>query len=378
MATTSSDIYINGTAHDPTVQLQARLDARSDELVADLTAKTALVTELALSPPERDWVCDGLLSWCTDHLGPALAAADQALYAVAAGAEQTRLLVRALRGLQQRIHRHVEDLNQAGGVEQFTTAAHALAAVVAAYLHVHTTVFVPALVVLPGVDALDPIGDFDTVLAGGVLDAPSVLDVREIPHGRRHPRIFACYARLGPGESFVLVNNNDPKRLHREFEATYLGEFRWDYVENGPQQWQVRITRVNPGGVMAPADFQGREPNRVPSPTLGAIEVVCPHNAEASPGVLWRLQDWGRQVDANIVHLSPGGRVDWHTERQRYRHCAYRRRTSGPDRWQWHSALATAQHPPQSRCRPQGADVCDNPPASRRSADPIRTGHTPG
>jgi hypothetical protein len=57
------------------------------------------------------------------------------------------------------------------------------------------------------------------MLARGALNTPEVLDVREIPHGRRHPRIFGIYARLAPGESFVLVNNHDPKPLRREFQA---------------------------------------------------------------------------------------------------------------------------------------------------------------
>ncbi|WP_396795916.1 DUF2249 domain-containing protein [Microbispora sp. H13382] len=39
------------------------------------------------------------------------------------------------------------------------------------------------------------------------------MDVREIPHGQRHPRIFARYAHLAPGEAFILVNNHDPKPL---------------------------------------------------------------------------------------------------------------------------------------------------------------------
>jgi len=66
---------------------------------------------------------------------------------------------------------------------------------------------------------------------------------REIPQGRRHPRIFGIYARLTPGESFVLVNNHDPKPLRREFQAAYPDRFGWDYLEAGPERWRVRIGR---------------------------------------------------------------------------------------------------------------------------------------
>ena len=84
-------------------------------------------------------------------------------------------------------------------------------------------------------------------LSGGRLEQPGELDVREIPHGQRHPRIFARYARLAPGESFVLVNNHDPKPLRREFQATHPGAFSWDYEQSGPDLWKVRIGRVATG-----------------------------------------------------------------------------------------------------------------------------------
>jgi uncharacterized protein (DUF2249 family) len=69
------------------------------------------------------------------------------------------------------------------------------------------------------------------------------LDVRpEIP-ARRHDLIFGTYAALGPGESFVLINDHDPKPLYYQFAAEHAGQFSWDYLESGPEQWQVRIGR---------------------------------------------------------------------------------------------------------------------------------------
>ena len=88
-------------------------------------------------------------------------------------------------------------------------------------------------------------GDRDVLLAGRTLNAPEVLDVREIPQGPRHPRIFGIYARLTPGESFVLVNNHDPIPLRREFQAAYPDRFGWDYLEAGPERWRVRIGRLS-------------------------------------------------------------------------------------------------------------------------------------
>jgi uncharacterized protein (DUF2249 family) len=95
----------------------------------------------------------------------------------------------------------------------------------------------------PGVELPTLVADVEVLRAGGQLDTPEVMDVREIPHEQRHPQIFARFARLTPGEGFTLVNNHDPKPLRREFEATFPDGFTWDYLEQGPERWQVRIAR---------------------------------------------------------------------------------------------------------------------------------------
>lgn len=69
----------------------------------------------------------------------------------------------------------------------------------------------------------------------------TMLDVRtEIPM-RRHELIFSSYNALSDGESFVLVNDHDPKPLYYQFAAEHEGRFTWDYLEQGPEVWQVRI-----------------------------------------------------------------------------------------------------------------------------------------
>lgn len=51
--------------------------------------------------------------------------------------------------------------------------------------------------------------------------------------------------------------------------------------------------------------------------TLGNVEVVHSDNASSSGGVVWRLQESARQLDANVVHLPADEHVDWHTEHER-------------------------------------------------------------
>lgn len=70
------------------------------------------------------------------------------------------------------------------------------------------------------------------------------LDIRTEPPARRHQLIFETYEKLAGGEGFVLVNDHDPKPLHHQFEAEHAGEFDWEYLEQGPERWRVRIGRA--------------------------------------------------------------------------------------------------------------------------------------
>ena len=69
------------------------------------------------------------------------------------------------------------------------------------------------------------------------------LDVRLEPPARRHELIFDIYERLEPGAGFVLVNDHDPKPLYYQFAAEHPDQFSWDYLEQGPNVWRVRIGR---------------------------------------------------------------------------------------------------------------------------------------
>ena len=70
------------------------------------------------------------------------------------------------------------------------------------------------------------------------------LDVRTEVPARRHELIFETYEGLAAGEGFTLINDHDPKPLYYQFAAEHEGEFSWDYVEQGPAVWRVRIGRT--------------------------------------------------------------------------------------------------------------------------------------
>jgi uncharacterized protein (DUF2249 family) len=71
-----------------------------------------------------------------------------------------------------------------------------------------------------------------------------VLDVRTEEPKRRHELIFETFTDLPVGQTYVLVNDHDPKPLRYQFDAENAGEFSWDYLEQGPEVWRVRIGRV--------------------------------------------------------------------------------------------------------------------------------------
>lgn len=81
---------------------------------------------------------------------------------------------------------------------------------------------------------------------------PGTVDVRGVSPPERHPRILGTFERLSPGESFVLVNDHDPKPLYYQFQAELTGQFSWEYLEQGPTTWRVRIGRTESGADRRP------------------------------------------------------------------------------------------------------------------------------
>ena len=82
-------------------------------------------------------------------------------------------------------------------------------------------------------------------LSSNTPPAPEELDVRSLPHGGRHDIIFAKLDQLRPGGTFVILNDHDPKPLRYQTEALWPGRFAWSYLEAGPLQWRVEITRAD-------------------------------------------------------------------------------------------------------------------------------------
>jgi len=123
------------------------------------------------------------------------------------------------------------------------------------------------------------------------------LDVRGMSKPDKHPTIFATFAGLQPGGSFVLINDHDPQPLRREFEVEYADGFDWEYLRSDRKDWRVRITKVT-------AERLPR--SLVDINTLGTAEDDDP------AGVLWKLPMRERDLDANVVGLEPNGAIGEH------------------------------------------------------------------
>jgi uncharacterized protein (DUF2249 family) len=123
------------------------------------------------------------------------------------------------------------------------------------------------------------------------------LDVRQLRKPDKHPTIFATYAALALGESFVLVNNHDPKHLRDEFDADLPGSYGWEYVEKGPQVWRIRISKLT----------------ATPLPRILANTKDLTADAEPdATGAVWKLQARERDLDSNVIALAAGGVIDSH------------------------------------------------------------------
>ncbi|MBX2985661.1 MAG: DUF2249 domain-containing protein [Bacteroidia bacterium] len=69
-------------------------------------------------------------------------------------------------------------------------------------------------------------------------------DVRPYTPTERHEIFYKAFADIKAGEAFILINDHDPKPLYYQMEAESKEPFRWEYLEEGPEVWKVRVIKV--------------------------------------------------------------------------------------------------------------------------------------
>jgi len=69
------------------------------------------------------------------------------------------------------------------------------------------------------------------------------LFVPDLQPALKHPTIFIKFDALKQGESFVIINDHDPKPLYYQLLAERGNIFTWEYLEQGPEIWKVYIKK---------------------------------------------------------------------------------------------------------------------------------------
>ena len=75
----------------------------------------------------------------------------------------------------------------------------------------------------------------------------NILNVTEIEPKLKHPTIFVRFDALKPGESLIIHNDHDPKPLYYQLLGERGNIFVWEYLEQGPKLWRVKMTKRTEG-----------------------------------------------------------------------------------------------------------------------------------
>jgi uncharacterized protein (DUF2249 family) len=130
-------------------------------------------------------------------------------------------------------------------------------------------------------------------------------DVRSIPCRVKHGQIFQRWASLAVGAHFVLINDHDPVPLYYQFAGQFPGAFNWEYLVAGPDEFQVKITRL--AETPAPAITPPPPPNRIPLTPASSDEIDARGLEPPEPMVL---------ILNAVENLTPGRVLRARTDRR--------------------------------------------------------------
>lgn len=138
-------------------------------------------------------------------------------------------------------------------------------------------------------------------------DASVVFDVRPIPGRVKHAQIFQRWFDLPVGQHFVLLNDHDPVPLYYQFNAEFSDAFQWEYLERGPEEFRVKITKLR--------EVKGS----TPTPPLAAAQAAAPVTVNGKQEIdvrgLEPPEPLVRILDA-LESLPKGTALHAHTDRE--------------------------------------------------------------
>ncbi|MBS1750566.1 MAG: iron-sulfur cluster repair di-iron protein [Bacteroidetes bacterium] len=74
-------------------------------------------------------------------------------------------------------------------------------------------------------------------------EGETVINVPSLEPKLKHPTIFKTFDTLQPGESLIIHNDHDPKPVYYQLLGERGDVFTWEYLQQGPQWWDIRVTR---------------------------------------------------------------------------------------------------------------------------------------
>lgn len=208
-----------------------------------------------------------LLTFLRRDLVPHALAEEQTLYPAAAARPSGARLVEGMLGEHRAITDLVDRIGHAPSPIRAATAAHALAAVFDVHLAKENDLVLPLLVADEDASLAGLLAGMHELLGGEghgeeaeqagcgcgeggcggeapMLTVDQRLDVRTVPHDRRHALVLSTVEHLGPGEAVVLVAGHAPRPVLAEVYARFTGQVRTEWLQEGPTTWQVRLERV--------------------------------------------------------------------------------------------------------------------------------------
>ncbi|GAB2957956.1 hypothetical protein GCM10027280_53400 [Micromonospora polyrhachis] len=247
------------------------------ELAAALNSHTSRLLDAAAHGDESQALRhrDELVRWLHDELLPHAAAEEAAMYPLAAKYDLGKLLVAGMLAEHVAITALVRELEAATQPVTAAAAGRALAALLAVHLVKENDLVVPLLVDAEDVslaEVLDGMHDLLGSAAHGgggggggcggacgcggdaanaadatpaVLSIDPRLDVRDLPHGQRHAQVLAALDALPAGGALVLIAPHAPRPLLAEVGQRYGDQMATEWLQTGPDVWQVRLERVS-------------------------------------------------------------------------------------------------------------------------------------
>jgi uncharacterized protein (DUF2249 family)/quercetin dioxygenase-like cupin family protein len=131
---------------------------------------------------------------------------------------------------------------------------------------------------------------------GAELAEEPVIDVRTVPKPERHPRIIDAYQQLEVGAGLILINDHVPEGLRIEMTKEFADAVGWEPLESSEDAVRVRISK--------------QASTSAPRVVLDVNELDA--EVETS-GSVWQLPPQQRDLDANVIALTPGGEIREHT-----------------------------------------------------------------